>query len=164
MMIPYMEELIEKIADAVLEALNSMRPATIAYAVGSRSLSAHRDFWDEERHKFVCGFNPHHAADQTLWLARVNNDRGLPNGGSPRLVGGENRQGSARGGNSNQLSSAYFQGYVGLLGNECLRQDQGQRYPFPRAVGQDAFRSNSTGSPIAFWRKRKRFHNSRTLV
>ena len=76
MMIPYIEELIERVTDAVLEALDSMQSATIAYAAGTCSLAAHRDFWDEERHKFVCGFNPHRAVDQTVWLARVNDGRG----------------------------------------------------------------------------------------
>ena len=76
MMLPYMQELIEEVTDAVQEALDLMRPATIAYAAGTCSLATHRDFWDEERHRFVCGFNPHQAADQTVWLARVNNGRG----------------------------------------------------------------------------------------
>ena len=76
MMLPYMQELIEEVTDAVQEALYLMRPATIAYAAGTCSLATHRDFWDEERHRFVCGFNPHQAADQTVWLARVNNGRG----------------------------------------------------------------------------------------
>ncbi len=78
MMIPYMEELIEKVTDAVLDALNSMQDATIAYAAGSCSLAAHRDFWDEERSGFVCGFNPHQAADRTVWLARVSDAKDEP--------------------------------------------------------------------------------------
>ena len=44
MMIPYIEELIERVTDAVLEALDSMQSATIAYAAGTCSLAAHRGF------------------------------------------------------------------------------------------------------------------------
>ena len=76
MMIPYMETLIARVAEAALEALDSMQAATIAYAAGTCSLAAHRDFWDEERNKFVCGFNPHQAADPTVWLARVTDTKG----------------------------------------------------------------------------------------
>ena len=78
MMSPYIDELIERVTDSVIESLDSIQSATIAYGAGTCSLAAHRDFWDEERHKFVCGFNPHQAADQTVWLARVNDDKGDP--------------------------------------------------------------------------------------
>ena len=74
----YLEDLIAKVSEAVLEALDSLQMATIAYAQGSCSLAAHRDYWDQERSRFVTGFNPHQEADRTVWSARISDSEGRP--------------------------------------------------------------------------------------
>jgi hypothetical protein len=67
----YLQQLAATVASLVRQALTSARPATIVYGYGQCDLAAHRDFWDDERGEFVCGFNPHAAADNTLLVARV---------------------------------------------------------------------------------------------
>jgi hypothetical protein len=61
----YLSQLAAKVAELTREALNNAQPATIVYGYGRCSLAAHRDFWDDERGEFVCGFNPNEPADDT---------------------------------------------------------------------------------------------------
>jgi hypothetical protein len=72
----YLSHLASKTAALVREALRSLQPATITYGYGRCSLAAHRDFWNEERREFVCGFNPQEPADDTLLVARATNGDG----------------------------------------------------------------------------------------
>jgi hypothetical protein len=68
---PYLERLANLVAEAVEEALASLAPAVLSYGTGRCSLAAHRDYWDEASGQFVCGFNPHQPADDTLLVIRA---------------------------------------------------------------------------------------------
>src|SRR4029079_4888903 len=43
---PYLEQMAASIADAVIEAIERLQPASIVYSAGCCDLAAHRDFWD----------------------------------------------------------------------------------------------------------------------
>src|SRR5690606_30808163 len=75
---PYLEDLAARTARLVRGALRDLQPATIVYGYGRCNLAAHRDFWDEQRSEFVCGFNPQVPADDTLLVARVTGRDGAP--------------------------------------------------------------------------------------
>ncbi|HUG90472.1 MAG TPA: hypothetical protein VML55_06545 [Planctomycetaceae bacterium] len=68
---PYLEQMNERIAQAVIEARRACRPATVAYATGRCDLAAHRDLRDDARGQWVCGFNPAGQADDAVFVARV---------------------------------------------------------------------------------------------
>lgn len=73
---PYLKMLGEKAGELVRQCVASVVPASIVYGRGRCSLAAHRDFWDEARREFVCGFNPGGPADDTVIVARVTSDDG----------------------------------------------------------------------------------------
>lgn len=73
---PYLAEMAGKIAGAVREARESVRPATIVYGQGTCELARQRDFADPLGGQWVCGFNPLGASDQTLLVSRVAADDG----------------------------------------------------------------------------------------
>ena len=73
---PYLDDLAAKMADLAREAQSRVAPATIIYGLGRCNLAAHRDFFDEERSRYVCGFNPTGRADDTLLLARISDPVG----------------------------------------------------------------------------------------
>ena len=72
----YLKSVAERAAALVQEALAKLRPATIVYGTGHCDLAGHRDFWDEARQQFVCGFNPAERADDTVLVARVTGTDG----------------------------------------------------------------------------------------
>jgi hypothetical protein len=72
---PYLELLRQRIAEAVGEALETLRPVRIVYGQGRSALAAHRDFWDAEKGLFACGFNPAAPADDTVAVARVADEK-----------------------------------------------------------------------------------------
>lgn len=73
---PYLADLAEKVRNAAGQAILAMQPATINYANGWCDMGANRDFWDESRQIFVCGFNPAAPSGQPLLVARVTDDQG----------------------------------------------------------------------------------------
>jgi hypothetical protein len=73
---PYLDHMAQVIGDAVREAIAALRPASIVYGTGRCDLAAHRDFWDELSGQFVCGFNPAGPADDTVALARIDDEAG----------------------------------------------------------------------------------------
>lgn len=73
---PYLDDLAVKIAELIAIARQSARPATINYGVGRCSLATNRDYWDEEKSSFVCGFNPEGIADDCVTVGRVCDDDG----------------------------------------------------------------------------------------
>ena len=79
---PYLQALGEKAGELVRQGVASLRPAGIVYGRGRCSLAAHRDFWDEARQEFVCGFNPDGPADDTVIVARVTADDGTADDGA----------------------------------------------------------------------------------
>lgn len=73
---PYLDELPPRIADLAREAQSRVAAATIVYGTGHCNLAAHRDYFDAERKRYVCGFNPAGPADDTLLVGRLSNDSG----------------------------------------------------------------------------------------
>ena len=72
----YLRSVAESGAALVRESVARLAPAGIVYGQGYCSLAAHRDFFDEERKQFVCGFNPGAPADDTVLVARVTREDG----------------------------------------------------------------------------------------
>ncbi|MBW3599515.1 MAG: hypothetical protein KY475_19860 [Planctomycetes bacterium] len=70
----YLETIARRAAELTAQAMGGLQDATIVYGEGRCSLAAHRDFWDESRGRFVCGFNPQTPADDALLVARVTRD------------------------------------------------------------------------------------------
>ncbi len=75
---PYLDRLAGQLTGLAREAQGRVTPATIVYGTGRCNLAAHRDYFDEERQRFVCGFNPTGHADDTLLLARICDAAGTP--------------------------------------------------------------------------------------
>ena len=73
---PYLAELAERMAEAITEAMEQLQPASIVYGTGRCDLAHHRDYWDDARQQYVCGFNPGHEADDTLLVAKITRDDG----------------------------------------------------------------------------------------
>jgi hypothetical protein len=73
---PYLDRLAASIAALVQQARQTVQPVTITYGTGRCGLAAHRDFWDEARGQFVCGFNPNGLSDDTVLVARVTDPQG----------------------------------------------------------------------------------------
>lgn len=72
----YLAEVAEKVGEAAAAAVAAQAPAAITYATGRCNMAANRDFWDEEREIYACGFNPDVPADDTLLVGRVTGDDG----------------------------------------------------------------------------------------
>jgi hypothetical protein len=68
---PYLDQINRTLAELVRQALAEMFEATLMYGHGRCNLAAHRDYWDEEAQQYVCGFNPHQTADDTLLVVRA---------------------------------------------------------------------------------------------
>jgi hypothetical protein len=73
---PYLDDLAVQMGQLALEAKKHIQPLSIVYGKGRCELAAHRDYFDIERQKFVCGFNPLGKADDTLLIARITNATG----------------------------------------------------------------------------------------
>jgi hypothetical protein len=67
----YLQELTARVADATAQAVSAMQEVTITYATGCCNLAVNRDYWDDERSLYACGFNPDAPADDTVSVARV---------------------------------------------------------------------------------------------
>lgn len=74
----YLETVEAEIRRAARHARSIQEECVITYAVGRCDLAANRDYWDEERQLFACGFNPDAPADDTLMVARVTALDGSP--------------------------------------------------------------------------------------
>ncbi len=72
---PYLDELVEVCGRLAQEARRNARAATVVYGTGRCSLAAHRDYRDNTG-RFVCGFNPHGSADDTVLVARLTDSSG----------------------------------------------------------------------------------------
>ncbi len=72
----YLASLAETLAGLAVLSLEQMQTASITYGAGHCDLAANRDFWDEASHQYVCGYNPTEPADDTLLVAKVEDDKG----------------------------------------------------------------------------------------
>lgn len=71
LILPYLEEVGEKIQMACRQASYGMQEAFISYATGKCNLAANRDFWDGTKGGYACGFNPEGEVDDTILVARI---------------------------------------------------------------------------------------------
>ena len=68
----YLRSLADTLTDAAKQAEASLAVAAISYGQGRCGLASNRDYHDDERGGFVCGFNPERSADDTVVVARVS--------------------------------------------------------------------------------------------
>lgn len=68
---PYLDQLPGKIDEAFRAAQLNSQPATLTYGSTTCEMGCHRDFLDEARGHFVCGFNPDEAQPLPLNVVRV---------------------------------------------------------------------------------------------
>ena len=87
---PYLDSLPGKIAKAFRAAQANLQPATLSYGLTTCEMGCQRDYLDEERGHYVCGFNPDEAVPLPLNVVRVTADVGqaarLPNTGEPPVL------------------------------------------------------------------------------
>ena len=72
----YLDSVGQRAGEVTKECVANLTPVDIVYGTGHCSLAAHRDFWDDRRKQFVCGFNPGGPADDTVLVARVAGEGG----------------------------------------------------------------------------------------
>ena len=70
----YLEDLAAKLRLAAATAVGGLRPATISYANGSSMMAANRDYRDEARGLYACGFNPDAPVDGSVVVGRITDD------------------------------------------------------------------------------------------
>ncbi len=73
---PYLDSLPGKIAAAFSAAQAGRKPATLTYASTTCAMGCQRDYFDQARGQFVCGFNPDEAAPLPLNVVRVTDEVG----------------------------------------------------------------------------------------
>jgi hypothetical protein len=73
---PYLDGIAERLATLATDASSRLQPATIVYGHGRCSLAANRDYFDTDRHQFVCGLNPSGPADDAVLVAKIVSDGG----------------------------------------------------------------------------------------
>ena len=71
---PYLDSLPSKIAEAFRAAQLSVQPVTLTYGSTTCEMGCHRDYFDDARGHFVCGFNPDAAEPLPLNVVRVTTD------------------------------------------------------------------------------------------
>lgn len=73
---PYLDDVAAKVERLAKETRGKTRPAVLVAGYGKSNLAAQRDYFDTQNEKYVCGFNPHAAADDTLVVAKLTADDG----------------------------------------------------------------------------------------
>lgn len=73
---PYLDQLAVQMGVLAQNAQSRVAPTAIVYGTGRCNLAAHRDYFDTDRNRFVCGFNPEGPADDTLLIARISDVAG----------------------------------------------------------------------------------------
>lgn len=68
---PYLDALPNKIAEAFRVAAENVEPVTLTYGSTTCEMGCHRDYFDDARGHFVCGFNPDEAEPLPLNVVRV---------------------------------------------------------------------------------------------
>jgi hypothetical protein len=77
---PYLNGVATQLGRLAAQAIEHRQPAAIVYGQGRCNLAAHRDFFDPQSQKFVCGLNPEGPADDALLVGRITVEGG-------RLIG-----------------------------------------------------------------------------
>lgn len=73
---PYLEQVRVAVSGAIREALENARPGELEWSYGRCDMTANRDLPDTGKPRFVCGFNPHGIADETLLVGRAVDETG----------------------------------------------------------------------------------------
>lgn len=73
---PYLDATIKTCARLARESQRNAAPGSLVFATGRCSLAAHRDYFDLAENRYVCGFNPEGAADDTVMVAKCMSDDG----------------------------------------------------------------------------------------
>lgn len=73
---PYLDTLRDTLLQAVQEALASAVPATLDWSAGRCGLAQNRDLPAPDSPRYLCGFRPGAAADDTLLVGRVTTAEG----------------------------------------------------------------------------------------
>ena len=73
---PYLQEVYAKIAAATRQASHNLQEVVITYGAGHCNLAANRDYWDDAKGIYACGFNPEGKADDTVMVARITKQDG----------------------------------------------------------------------------------------
>jgi hypothetical protein len=77
----YVADLYARSEEVARRAVADLQPAVITYATGKCTLAANRDYWDDERGIYTCGFNPDGpTADDTVVVARITDEQGALRG------------------------------------------------------------------------------------
>jgi hypothetical protein len=74
---PYLDQLATRLGELACEARKRLEAASLVVVRGSCTLAAHRDYYDQENGRFVCGLNPDGLADDTLLVMKVTNSSGV---------------------------------------------------------------------------------------
>lgn len=69
---PYLDSLPSKIADSFRAAQEKAKPATLTYGSTTCEMGCQRDYLDESRGHYVCGFNPDAVESLPLNVVRVS--------------------------------------------------------------------------------------------
>lgn len=72
----YLLSMAECCVKLIRECVDRSESAEIVYGTGRCDLAANRDFFDGERGRWVCGFNPGVPSEDTVVVARVTNVHG----------------------------------------------------------------------------------------
>jgi len=73
---PYLETLRDACVQAINEALAGATQAQLSWGLGRCALASNRDLRDTERSRFLAGYNPTAAADDTLLVGRITTAAG----------------------------------------------------------------------------------------
>ncbi len=68
---PYLDSLPGTIAETINAARAALKPVTLTYASTTCKMGCHRDYFDDEKGYFVCGFNPDGMVPLPLNVIRV---------------------------------------------------------------------------------------------
>jgi hypothetical protein len=71
---PYREKLVAETLQSVRFAQVDKRPATLTWHYGTCDLATNRDWRDPQTGRWLCGFNPNAAANDTLLVGRITGD------------------------------------------------------------------------------------------
>lgn len=69
---PYLEEVNSKLRAAAAAAVADLSECYLTYGTGHCDMARNRDYWDDDRNLFACGFNPDAPSDDTLLVVRAS--------------------------------------------------------------------------------------------
>ncbi|MFN0199397.1 MAG: neutral/alkaline non-lysosomal ceramidase N-terminal domain-containing protein [Planctomycetaceae bacterium] len=75
---PYLDALPEKLAECYRNALATVEPVNMTAGSAPCAMGQNRDYWDEEREMYVCGFNPDRPFELDVQVLRVTRQNGEP--------------------------------------------------------------------------------------